>query len=144
MVLSIRRTTKPGRGDVLGEITPEYRVFKRTGPRFLASFAFEGRRTTESLLAAMTILTDLGGDWRTALPVDVPITHIGRRWHRHLFKNGRIDRIYWELATYFALSDALAAGDVWVPTSRLHRSLEPKKDGRLCFSSCSSNSAQAA
>jgi hypothetical protein len=35
-----------------------------------------------------------------------------------------IDRTYWELATYFALSDALASGDIWVPTSRLHRSLE--------------------
>ena len=84
----IRRTTRPGRGDVLGEITPEYRVFKRTGPRFLASFAFEGRKTTETLLTAASILKDLGGDWRTPLPVDVPVGHIGGRWRRHLFKDG--------------------------------------------------------
>jgi TnpA family transposase len=36
----------------------------------------------------------------------------------------QVDRTYWELATYFALADALASGDLWVPTSRLHRSLD--------------------
>ena len=28
------------------------------------------------------------------------------------------------MATYSALANALAAGDIWVPTSRLHRSLD--------------------
>src|SRR3546814_6619618 len=37
---------------------------------------------------------------------------------------GKIDRTYWELATYFGVSSALASGDLWVPTSRIHRSLE--------------------
>src|SRR3546814_9931399 len=32
----IRRTIRPGRPDVLGELSPEYRVFKQVGDRFLA------------------------------------------------------------------------------------------------------------
>ena len=119
----LRRTTRPGRGNALAEIAPEYVAFKRAGPRFIASFAFEERASTDPLRAAMAILVKLGGDWRTPLPADVPTAHIGRRWHQHLFTAGRIDRTMWELATYSEMSGALAAGDVWVPSSRLYRSL---------------------
>jgi TnpA family transposase len=120
----IRRTTKPGKPDAVGELGPEYRIFKQVGPRFLESFVFEGRRATTALQTAMDILIQLGGNWRKPLPVDIPLGHIERRWHRHLFADGKIDRTYWELATYFAVANALASGDLWVPTSRTHRALE--------------------
>lgn len=120
----IRRTTKPGRPDALGELVPEYRVFKQVGARFLATFAFEGRASSAPLRAALSVLNDLGGDWRKPLPTDVPLGHVERRWHRHMIADGRVDRTYWELASYFALASALASGDIWVPTSRLHRSLD--------------------
>lgn len=120
----IRRNVRPGKPDVLGELSPEYRVFKQIGARFLASFAFEGGRAAQPLLDAVAVLRSLGGDWRKSLPVDVPLGHIERRWLRHVFNDGPIDRTYYELATYFTLSSALASGDVWVPTARIHRSLD--------------------
>ena len=120
----IRRTTKAGRVDVIGELAPEYRVFKLIGSRFLASFTFEGRASTAPLRAALDVLVALGGDRRKALPTTLPLGHIERRWHRHVVSREGVDRTYWELATYFMLADALAAGDIWVPTSRLHRSLD--------------------
>jgi TnpA family transposase len=120
----ILRTTKPGRTDVLSELAPEYRVFKQVGDRFLASFAFHGRTATSVLRTAMGVLVTLGGNWRKSLPVDVPLGHIETRWHRHVVAKGKLDRTYWELATYFAVSTALASGDLWVPTSRIHRSLD--------------------
>ena len=120
----IRRTTKPGKPNVVGELGPEYRTFKQVGTRFLSSFVVEGRRATAALQAAMNILVELRGNWRKSLPADIPLGHIERRWHRHLFTDGKIDRIYWELATYFAVASALASGDLWVPTSRIHRALE--------------------
>lgn len=120
----IRRTVRPGRPDVLGELIPEHRVFKQVGSRFLASFQFEGRTGSRPLLAAAAILRDLGGDWRKPLPPDLPLGHIEGRWHRYVVVKKEVDRTYWELATFFALADALASGDVWVPTSRLHRSLD--------------------
>jgi TnpA family transposase len=120
----IRRMTRPGRPDALGELGPEYKVFKQVGSRFLASFAFEGRASTAPLRAACEALVTLGGDWRKPLPSSLPLSHIERRWRPHVVGPDGIDRTYWELATYFGLADALASGDIWVPTSRLHRSLE--------------------
>ncbi len=120
----IRRTIRPGRPDVLGELSHEHRVFKQIGTRFLVSFTFEGRRASQPLLSAATILRDLGGDRRKSLPANLPLGHIERRWYRHVFKDGPVDRTYYELATFFALANALASGDVWVPTSRIHRSLD--------------------
>ncbi len=120
----LRRTTRPGRDNAISEIGPEYRTFKRAGPRFLKAFTFEGRKGTAPLRAAMAILAELDGDWRTALPDGLPLGHIERRWQRYVVTDDKIDRTHWELATYSALAGALAAGDIWVPTSRLHRSLE--------------------
>lgn len=120
----IRRTIKPGQPDVLGELASEYRVFKKVGHRFLVTFRFEGRSSTGTLRTAINVLIELAGDWRKALPADMPLGHTELRWHRHIVNGGKIDRTYWELATYFGISSALASGDLWVPTSRIHRSLE--------------------
>ncbi len=120
----IRRTAAPHRDDVLSEIAAEYRTFKRAGPQFLQALDFHGRAGTAALRSAMTVLSDLDGDWRKPLPVDVPLGHVERRWQRHVVVAGKVDRTHWEMATYGALANALASGDIWVPTSRLHRSLD--------------------
>ena len=120
----IRRTVRPGRPDATGELAGEYHVFKQVGDRFLRAFTFEGRSATATLRTAIGVLIELGGDWRKPLPGDVALGHVELRWHRHVVHNGKIDRTYWELATYFAVSGALTSGDLWVPTSRVHRSLE--------------------
>lgn len=120
----IRRTAAPHRDDVLNEIAAEYRTFKRAGPQFLQALNFHGRPGTATLRNAMTVLSDLDGDWRKPLPVDVPLAHVERRWQRHVVVAGKVDRTHWEMATYGALANALASGDIWVPASRMHRSLD--------------------
>lgn len=120
----IRRTAAPNRDDVLSEIAAEHKTFKRAGPLFLRSFDFHGRAGTQALRSAITILAGLDGDGRKTLPANVPLGHVERRWQRHVVVDGKIDRTYWEMATYSALANALAAGDIWVPTSRMHRSLD--------------------
>lgn len=120
----LRRTATPHRDDALDEIAAEYRAFKRAGPALLRSLDFQGRAGTLPLRDAMTILADLDGDWRTPLPTNAPLGHVERRWRRHVVVAGGIDRTHWELATYSALANALASGDIWVPTSRMHRALD--------------------
>lgn len=61
---------------MLRELVPEHRVFKQTGPRFLASFTFEGGRVSAPLLAAIGVLRGLGGDRRSALPANLPLGHV--------------------------------------------------------------------
>jgi hypothetical protein len=104
----IRRTASPHRNEVLDEIAAEYRAFKRMGP-FRARFDFQGRAGMQPLRDAMAILADLDGDWRRALPDDVPLGHVEHRWRRHVMTAGGIDRTHWEMATYSALSNALAS-----------------------------------
>jgi hypothetical protein len=87
----IRRMTRPGRPDALGELGPEYKVFKQVGSRFLASFTFVGRASTAPLRAACEALVALGGDWRKPLPADLPLGHIERRWLRHVARPDGID-----------------------------------------------------
>ena len=90
----IRRTAAPHRDDVLSEIAAEYRTFKRIGPLFLQTLDFHGRAGTAALRNAMTVLSDLDGDWRKPLPADVPLGHVERRWHRHVVVAGKIDRTH--------------------------------------------------
>jgi hypothetical protein len=87
----IRRMTRPGRPDALGELGPEYKVFKQVGSRFLASFTFVGRASTAPLRAACEALVALGGDWRKPLHADLPLGHIERRWLRHVARPDGID-----------------------------------------------------
>src|SRR3546814_10238254 len=91
---------------------------KRIGPLFLQTLDFHGRAGTAASRNAMTVLSDLDGDWRKPLPADVPLGHVERRWHRHVVVAGKIDRTHWEMATYGALANALASGDIWVPSNR--------------------------
>lgn len=94
----IRRTAAPHGDDVLSEIASEYRTFKRTGPQFLQALDFHARAGTAALRNAMTVLSDLDGDWRKPLPADVPLGHVERRWQRHVVVAGKIDRTHWEMA----------------------------------------------
>ena len=119
----IRDNLRPGRSSPLSELAPEHRTFKRIGPRFLASFDFRSQEAGSPLRQAMMIVIEHGGDRRHSLPDPLPLDHIAKRWRSHVVKPDGIDRTYWELATYFSVADALASGDLSVPTSRQHRSV---------------------
>lgn len=120
----IRQSSHSGKSAVLSELGREHHVFRAIGPRFLAAISFQGRASAKPLLDALGIVKDLGNDTRKPLPKKVPETIIDRSWRPHVFKDGGVDRQYYELAVYFALGTALRAGDVWVTGSKLHRSIE--------------------
>ena len=113
-----------GMVDVLSELRREHYVFKAIGPRLLNAVTFQSRASAAPLLDALAIIKGLGGDTRKPLPDKVPETIVERSWRPHVFKDGGVDRQYYELAAYFALGTALRAGDVWVTGSKLHRSIE--------------------
>ena len=120
----IRRSSRGGKADILSELRREHYVFKAIGHRFLSAVSFQGRASATPLLDALAILKELGVGAQKSLPEKVPETIIERSWRPHVFKDGGIDRPYYELAVYFALGAALRAGDVWVTGSKLHRSIE--------------------
>ena len=110
----LRRSSRSGKVDVLAELGHEHYVFKAIGPRLLAAITFQGSSSAAPLLDALSILKALGGDMRKSLPDSVPEVFIERSWQPHVFKRGNIDRQYYELAVYFALSTALRPGGATV------------------------------
>jgi TnpA family transposase len=120
----LRRSSRTGMVDVLSELRREHYVFKAIGPRLLNAVSFQSRASAAPLFDALAIIKGLGVDTHKPLPDKVPETIVERSWRPHVFKDGGIDRQYYELAVYFALGTALRAGDVWVTGSKLHRSIE--------------------
>jgi len=114
----LRRSSRTGMVDVLSELRREHYVFKAIGPRLLNAVTFQSRASAAPLLDALAIIKGLGDNTRKPLPDKVPETIIGRSWRPHVFKDGGIDRQYYELAVYFALGTALRAGDVSRDRSR--------------------------
>ncbi|MEG8055272.1 hypothetical protein QP185_22000 [Sphingomonas aerolata] len=110
----IRRTAAPHRDDVLSEIAAEYRTFKRQDHSSCKRWTSTAGSAPPHSRNAMTLLSALDGDWRKPLPADVPLGRVERRWQRHVVVAGKIDRTHWEMATYGALANALASGDIWV------------------------------
>src|SRR3546814_19554433 len=86
--------------DLLSELSPEYRVFKQVGDRFLATFTFNGRSATGTLRSAMNVLIELAGDWRKAFTGAISFGHIEVRGHTHVLNGGNVDRSNCEIATY--------------------------------------------
>src|SRR3546814_19629451 len=91
---------RPGRPDVLGELSPEYRVFKQVGDRFLAPFTLNGRSATGTLRTAMNVLIKLAGYLRKAFPSEIPFGHIELPWQRHVMTGGKSGRTYCDWDTY--------------------------------------------
>src|SRR3546814_19886999 len=104
----IRRTAAPHRDDVLSEIAAEYRTFKRIGPLLLQTLDFHGRAGTAALRNALTVLSDLDGDWRKPLPANVPLGPAERRCPRHVVVAGKIDRKHSWMAPHRARANARA------------------------------------
>jgi hypothetical protein len=71
---------------------------------------FQSRASAAPLLDALAIIKGLGDNTRKPLPDKVPETIIERSWRPHVFKDGGIDRQYYELAAYFALGTGIAKG----------------------------------
>jgi hypothetical protein len=136
----LRRSSRTGMVDVLSELRREHYVFKAIGPRLLNAVTFQSRASAAPLLDALAVIEGLGVDTRKPLPDKVPETIVERSWRPHVFKDGGIDRQYYELAVYFALGTALRAGDVWsrdrscIALSK--RTCRRRRAPRLCRRGC--------
>ena len=110
--------------DLLGLMKAAYPKLRAYTPRLLATFDFRGVAATRSLLEALRLLHELNLSSRRLLPADPPLGFVRPRWRRFVFREGGVDRRYYELCAMEELRQRLRAGDVWVVGSRRYRSLE--------------------
>lgn len=58
------------------------------------------------------------------LPPDAPTAFVKARWSEHVFKDGQLNRAYYELCVLAELRSGLRSGDLWVVGSRQYKALE--------------------
>ncbi|MER8911901.1 hypothetical protein NKH99_30455 [Mesorhizobium sp. M0854] len=125
----IRRTTRPGRGNAISEIAPEHRAFKRSGPRFLRAFSFEGRNGTAPLRAGIWVPTSRlhrSLDTLLAPSADATPSQIGQISDPHAWLDARAAELD---AALLGVSRGLPNGDPALFTGdRLRFPKEPKTD----------------
>ncbi|QFI69856.1 hypothetical protein [Sinorhizobium alkalisoli] len=109
--------------DPLEFVTDGYARFRRYAPRFLEVLAFRGGRGADSLLEALEFLRRLNRRGHRTLPVNAPLDFARARWRKRILKDGKPDRLAWEIGLLFELRNALRSGDIWLADSRRYREI---------------------
>jgi hypothetical protein len=109
--------------DWLG-ISRHYSQLRRYAPELLETFTFEPTPASEDVVKAVEILKALNAKDQRELPDDVPTGFVRRRWEPHVFKEGGIDRRFYELCAMSEVTNSLRSGDLAVKGSRQFRDFE--------------------
>ena len=107
------------------DLLPEgYARLRRYAPRFLASLTFQASPAAGPLLTAIGLLKRMNAEAAKDVPVEAPRGFVRPKWRARVFRDGGVDRRYWELALLFEVRNALRSGDLWTQESRRYRSIE--------------------
>ena len=115
---------RPDATDSKVELLARYATLRSFAPAFLDAFAFQGSRSSASLLKAVRILRESWHTKRRSLPEDAPVGFIRRSWRAFVLPNGKISRRPYELCVLSELRDRLRTGDVWIEGSQHYQSFD--------------------
>ncbi|MGI4748442.1 MAG: DUF4158 domain-containing protein [Janthinobacterium lividum] len=115
---------RPDVTDSKVELLGKYATVRSFAPAFLNAFAFQGSRSSASLLEPLGILREIWQTRRRGLPDTAPTGFIRRSWRSFVLPNGKIDRRPYELCVLSELRDRLRAGDIWVEGSQHYQSFD--------------------
>jgi TnpA family transposase len=104
--------------DYLHRIGDNYSQIRRYAPALLEALHFTAAPAAKEILDAVNVLKSLNADNTRKIPDDAPKEFIRKRWEGLVFKEGNIDRRFYELCTLSELKNALRSGDIWVRGSR--------------------------
>ncbi|MGH0002591.1 Tn3 family transposase [Pseudovibrio ascidiaceicola] len=108
--------------DPLDFVSDGYNRFRRYAPRFLSMLAFEGGRSADALLNAISQLRALCGKSNKTLPKDISLGFARPKWRKRIQKRGGTpDREMWEIAVLFEVRNTLRSGDIWLADSRRYQ-----------------------
>jgi len=104
--------------DYLHRIGDSYSQIRRYAPALLEALQFTAAPAAKEIIEAVNVLKSLNADNTRKIPDDAPTGFIRKRWENLVFKDGNIDRRFYELCTLSELKNALRSGDIWVRGSR--------------------------
>ena len=117
-VTEAQKLAQPEDFDYLQGIGDGYLRIRRYAPAFLEALQFKAAPAAQELLDAVEELKMLNAGNVRDLPKDAPTGFVRKRWKDLVFRDGRLDRRFYELCVLTELKNALRAGDIWVRGSR--------------------------
>jgi TnpA family transposase len=110
--------------DYLPLIGDGYSQIRRYVPAFLEALTMQAMPAARDILKAVEILKTMNAGNVRKVPSGAPVSFVGKRWERLVFKDTEIDRRFYELCTLSELKNALRAGDIWVEGSRQFKNFD--------------------
>ncbi|MEO6073750.1 MAG: hypothetical protein ABIP67_10925 [Burkholderiales bacterium] len=117
-VLEAEQLARDENFDHLALVSDHYRQLRRYEPALLETFEFRAAPVVQNVVDAVTTLKALNQSGDRKVPADAPTGFVRKRWQPFVFKEGGIDRKYYELCAMAELKNAVRAGDVAVVGSR--------------------------
>ncbi len=110
-----------------------YTQLRRYSPLLLDTFDFRAASARQPRLEAIATLREMNRTEARMVPVDAPTAFVTPRWEGFVFKDGGIDRKFYELAAMSELKNALRSADVSVIGSRQFRDFDEYLMPRTAF-----------
>lgn len=105
----------------------------RYSPTVLDTFDFRASSARQDLMNAIEALREMNRSDARKVPVDAPTAFVKARWGRFVFKEGGIDRKFYELAAMSELKNVFRSGDVSVIGSRQFKDFDEYLIPRTTF-----------
>ncbi len=110
--------------DYIHLIGDHYTQIRRYAPALLETLQLKAATVATDLLNGVEILKKMNADHTRKLPLEVPTSFIRKRWKTLIFKDGDIDKKFYELCVFTELKNTLRSGDIWVQGSRQFKDFE--------------------
>ena len=117
-VLEAEQLARDENFDHLALVSDHYAQLRRYEPMLLEIFEFRAAPVVQDIVDAVATLKSLNQSGDRKVPADAPTGFVRKRWQPFVFKDGGIDRKYYELCAMSELKNAVRAGDVAVIGSR--------------------------
>lgn len=114
-------------------LVDHYTQLRRYSPTFLDTFDFRAASARQDLMEAIEALRAMNHADARKVPTDAPTGFVRPRWERFVFKEGGIDRKFYEMAAMSELKNALRSGDVSVIGSRQFKDFDEYLMPRATF-----------
>lgn len=120
-----RELTRPANYDYLDLVKNRYNYLRQYTPTFLDAMQFGSTQAAAPLLEAVDVIRELNQSGKRKVPEDAPLDFLPDRWLPYVVDDrGRINKVYYEMATMTELHNRIRSGDVSVVGSRQHKDFE--------------------
>ena len=114
-------------------LVDHFTQLRRYSPMFLETFDFHAASARQDLMNAIEALREMNRTDARKVPANAPTAFVKPRWARFVFKEGGVDRRFYELAAMSELKNALRSGDVSVIGSRQFKDFDEYLMSRATF-----------